>query len=91
MNKEQLPQSSFATTRWSLVIAAGADQQAEARLAFTKLCEVYWIPLYAFALRRVKNVDDAQDLTQAFFTELLEKKSVGVADPGRGRFRAFFV
>ncbi len=91
MKNEESPQTSFATTRWSLVIAAGGNQHAEARLAFTKLCETYWIPLYAFALRRVNNVDDAQDLTQAFFTELLEKNSVGVADAGRGRFRAFLV
>jgi RNA polymerase sigma-70 factor (ECF subfamily) len=55
------------------------------------LCEAYWYPLYAYARRRVPDTNEAQDLTQAFFAELLEKNYVGSASPGRGRFRAFLL
>ena len=52
---------------------------------------MYWYPLYAYVRRRVADVNEAQDLTQAFFAELLEKNYVGSATPDRGRFRAFLL
>jgi len=55
------------------------------------LCSNYWIPLYTYVRRRVPDVNEAHDLTQAFFTELLEKNYIGDADPDRGRFRAFLI
>ena len=55
------------------------------------MCEVYWYPLYAYVRKRVATVDEAQDLTQSFFAELLEKNFVGTANPDRGRFRAFLL
>ncbi len=55
------------------------------------LCQAYWYPLYAFARRRVSNLDEAQDLTQAFFVELLEKNYTATATPERGRFRAYLL
>ncbi|MAG93033.1 MAG: RNA polymerase subunit sigma-24, partial [Planctomycetaceae bacterium] len=55
------------------------------------LCETYWYPLYAYVRRRVLDVNEAHDLTQAFFAELLEKNYVGSATPERGRFRAFLL
>jgi RNA polymerase sigma-70 factor (ECF subfamily) len=45
--------------------------------------------VYAFVRRRHANSHDAQELTQAFFADLLERRSIGVADPARGRFRSF--
>jgi RNA polymerase sigma-70 factor (ECF subfamily) len=36
-------------------------------------------------------VDDAQDLTQAFFAHLLERNAIGAANQERGRFRAFLL
>ena len=36
-------------------------------------------------------MSEAQDLTQAFFAELLEKNFVGSATPQRGRFRSFLL
>jgi RNA polymerase sigma-70 factor (ECF subfamily) len=81
----------FATTQWSVVLAAGDRQRDDAQRALTKLCEVYWYPLYAYVRRRVESVDDAHDLTQAFFEHLLEKNYLAVADPQRGRFRAFLI
>lgn len=81
----------FATTHWSVVLAAGRDRAADARAALGELCQTYWYPLYAFVRRQVGNVHDAQDLTQAFFARLLEQDLVAVADPQRGKFRAFLL
>jgi DNA-directed RNA polymerase specialized sigma24 family protein len=81
----------FATTRWSVVISAGRDSSADARQALAALCETYWYPLYAYVRRRVPDADQAQDLTQSFLCELIEKNYVGTATPDRGRFRAFLL
>ena len=61
------------------------------RAALAQLCERYWYPLYAFVRRRVKSIDEAQDLTQEFFARLLERNTLAVAAPERGRFRAFLL
>jgi RNA polymerase sigma-70 factor (ECF subfamily) len=81
----------FLTTRWSLVVEAGKVGTPAARAALEELCATYWYPLYAFVRRRGHSADDAADLTQAFFARVLEKNVVGVADPARGRFRAFML
>lgn len=81
----------FATTQWSMVLAAGRVDDSDAQAALSQLCESYWYPLYAYVRRRLNNVDDAQDLTQSFFAHLLEKGAVARADRTRGRFRAFLL
>ena len=43
----------FATTRWSLVLAAGASHRTDAQVALNELCETYWYPLYAYVRRRM--------------------------------------
>ncbi len=81
----------FATTRWSMVISAGRQSSPESNRALAALCETYWYPLYAYVRRRVVDVNEAHDLTQAFFCELLEKNYVESADPERGKFRAWLI
>jgi RNA polymerase sigma factor (sigma-70 family) len=81
----------FATTRWSTVNAAGGSGDARAASALAELCEVYWPPLYAYLRKRGYRPEEAQDLTQGFFARLLETKGIRVADPARGRFRAFLL
>ncbi len=81
----------FATTQWSLVLAATDRRSGDARQALAELCEAYWYPLYAYVRRRVDDVHEAQDLTQAFFCHLLEKDTIAKARPDRGRFRAFLL
>lgn len=83
--------SRFATTRWSVVLAAGRRSSADADQALASLCQTYWYPLYAYVRRRVSDIGEAQDLTQSFFAELLSKNYVGPATPERGRFRAFLL
>jgi RNA polymerase sigma-70 factor (ECF subfamily) len=81
----------FATTQWSIVLAAGDAGRDDARDALTQLCESYWYPLYAYVRRRGYSANDAQDLTQAFFAQLLEKQTIKAADPQRGKFRSFLL
>jgi RNA polymerase sigma-70 factor (ECF subfamily) len=82
---------AFATTRWSVVVSAGRNLSPDSKRALASLCEAYWYPLYAYVRRRVPDVNEAQDLTQAFFAELLEKNYLSDATPDRGRFRAFLL
>jgi RNA polymerase sigma-70 factor (ECF subfamily) len=82
---------SFATTHWSLVLAAARDTRPDARAALATLCETYWYPLYYYVRRRGYRAEDAMDLTQEFFATLLAKESLRVAEPERGRFRSFLL
>jgi RNA polymerase sigma factor (sigma-70 family) len=87
-----LPGSSqFPTTRWTFVLAAGDPHRKEARAALVSLCENYWYPLYAYLRRRGYPADQAQDLTQEFFTRVLEGRYLNRADPSKGRFRSFIL
>lgn len=81
----------FATTHWSVVLAAGNREDGSSSRALEQLCRAYWPPLYAYVQRRVDSTHEAQDLTQAFFKRLLEKDYLADADPERGRFRAFLI
>ncbi|MGE0759357.1 MAG: RNA polymerase subunit sigma-24, partial [Pirellulaceae bacterium] len=77
----------FATTRWSVVAAAGHGSSPEGQRALGELCATYWYPLYAYLRRRGLRTDEAQDVTQSFFAELLERDRLQRAEPQRGRFR----
>jgi RNA polymerase sigma factor (sigma-70 family) len=81
----------FATTQWSLVLAAGHGNGDQSHTALAALCTRYWYPLYAFIRRRGHQPEEAQDLTQSFLLDLFEKDSLLVADPARGRFRSFLL
>lgn len=84
-------QADFANTRWSIVLKAGHQSSVDSRRALESLCQTYWHPLYAYVRRRVTDPGEAQDLTQAFFAELIEKNFVAAAKSERGRFRAFLL
>jgi DNA-directed RNA polymerase specialized sigma24 family protein len=81
----------FATTRWTVVLTAGAKGAPQADAALEELCRTYWYPLYAYVRRQGHSREDAEDLTQAFFARLLEKKYLeGISSTG-GKFRAFLL
>jgi len=63
----------------------------QAQDALQTLCQTYWHPLYAYARRRGHSPADAEDLTQAFFGWVLERKWLERADQRRGRFRSFLL
>ena len=83
--------TQFATTHWSVVLAAGDTASPDSKEALEKLCRTYWYPLYAYVRRRGRTPEDAQDLTQGFLSQLLERQSLARADPGKGRFRSFLL
>jgi RNA polymerase sigma factor (sigma-70 family) len=83
--------ASFATTHWSLIVAAAKGSSPQARGALEALCASYWYPVYAFVRRRGEKAEDASDLTQGFFARLLEKEYLEDADRERGRFRTFLL
>jgi RNA polymerase sigma factor (sigma-70 family) len=81
----------FATTHWSLVLAARDQTAPQAQEALAALCGAYWYPLYAFIRRQGYTADHAQDLTQEFFARLLEKDFLQVVDRDKGKFRSFLL
>jgi len=85
------PGNIFATTHWTVVLAAGKRSTPQADAALAQLCRTYWYPLYAYARRHSRSREDAEDLTQGFFARLLEKKFLeGISSDG-GKFRAFLL
>ncbi|MDQ3624769.1 MAG: sigma-70 family RNA polymerase sigma factor [Verrucomicrobiota bacterium] len=85
------PSPLFATTRWSVVLAARRETSPEADAALETLCRVYWYPLYAYVRRSGQGPYDAQDLTQEFFARLLAREWLRSAAQERGRFRTFLL
>ncbi|MBW3671273.1 MAG: sigma-70 family RNA polymerase sigma factor [Acidobacteria bacterium] len=81
----------FATTQWSLVIAAGNRPSDDSEEALARLCSLYWYPVFAFVRRQGYPSDEAQELTQSFFTRLIDKNDLRDADRSRGRFRTFLL
>jgi len=83
--------AQFATTHWSVVLAAGDSASPDSKEALERLCRTYWYPLYAFVRRAGHAPEDANDLTQAFFERFLAKHYVKAVLQEKGRFRAFLL
>ena len=82
--------SRFNETHWSMIVAAG-QKDSRAEDAPQELYRVYWYPLYAFVRRQGHSRQDAEDLTQAFFTRLLAHDDLAAVDRAKGRFRSFLL
>jgi RNA polymerase sigma factor (sigma-70 family) len=85
------PGEIFATTHWTVVLAAGQRHTPQADHALEELCRTYWFPLYAYVRRRGHAKEDAEDLTQAFFARFLARNYLAGLSAERGRFRAFLL
>lgn len=83
--------SQFATTHWSVVLAAGETASPESAAALERLCRTYWYPLYAFIRYRGHGSEEARDLTQGFFERFLEKHYLKGLVREKGRFRSFLL
>jgi RNA polymerase sigma-70 factor (ECF subfamily) len=86
-----VPGDIFATTHWTVVLAAGKRSTPQSDRALEELCRTYWFPLYAYVRRRGHNKEDAEDSVQEFFARFLEKKFPAGLSAERGRFRAFLL
>lgn len=83
------PTDGFASTAWSIVLAAAQDDNGGA--ALDRLCRRYWKPAYTYARRSGLQRWDAEDATQDFFSHLFAGEWLKRADPDRGSFRAYLL
>ncbi len=81
----------FATTHWTVILAAGRGGTPQANRALEELCGTYWYPLYAYVRRHGHSKEDAEDLTQGFFARFLERNYLEGLSSEKGRFRAFLL
>jgi len=80
----------FTSTHWSVVVEAQGESPA-AQEALEKLCGIYWRPIYSFVQRQGIAPEEAEDVTQAFFADLLEHKNLTAVRKEKGRFRSYLV
>lgn len=82
---------AFLTTHWSLIEGAGREGDDE-RALIGLLLERYWKPVYCYLRRKGYGNEQAKDLTQGFFHEVvLNRHLIERADPAKGRFRSFLL
>ena len=81
----------FATTHWSVVLAAGQEASPQSAEALEQLCRAYWYPLYAYVRRRGYNPEDAEDLAQEFFARFLAGNYLVRVDRERAKFRSYLL
>ncbi|KPK41243.1 MAG: hypothetical protein AMJ65_09860 [Phycisphaerae bacterium SG8_4] len=84
-------QERFATTHWSMVLAAGRSSSTRHEPALSTLCQTYWFPLYAYLRRHGHDAHQAADSTQAFFAQMLDKDYLRKVKPKGGKFRSFLL
>ena len=81
----------FLTTRWTMVSEAGAGDSPDSAEALAQLCQAYWFPLYAYVRRAGESKEDAEDITQGFFSHLLDALNLADLDREKGKFRSFLL
>jgi len=81
---------AFTTTHWSVVLEA-QDESPAAQEALEKLCRTYWRPIFAFLRRQGRPPTEAEDITQGFFAQLLERGSLNAVRKEKGRLRSFLL
>jgi RNA polymerase sigma factor (sigma-70 family) len=81
---------AFTTTHWSVVLEAQGQSPA-AQEALEKLCRTYWRPVYSFIRRQGARPEEAEDLTQGFFSLLLERRDFDAVRKEKGRLRSFLL
>lgn len=82
------PPTSFAPTRWTLVLRARGES-AESRAALSELCAAYYQPVLRFLRSEGREEDAARELAHEFFQRVLAGRGFDGADPERGRFRSY--
>ena len=73
------------------MLAARDGHETQSKEALEKLCRTYWRPLYTFIRRNGYNLEDAQDLTQEFFSRLVSREYLRRLQDQRGKFRSFLL
>lgn len=81
----------FGTTLWTVVLAAGDPEHPGAAAALDRLCGVYWYPLYAYVRRKGRTPEEAEDLTQEFFSKMLRRGFPSGVQREGGKFRSYLL
>lgn len=81
--------TQFPNTRWTMVLRLRSASDVHRQRAFEELCQSYWRPLYTFARRGGCSTHDAEDLTQGFLAQLLNRGDLGFLTPEKGQLRRF--
>src|SRR5204863_7943556 len=81
---------AFTTTHWSVVLEAQGESPA-AQEALEKLCRTYWGPIFVFLRRQGIGSQEAEDITQGFFSQLLERRTFSAIRREKGRLRSFLL
>lgn len=91
MNHQTKHHQPFPPTQWSVVLSARADDSEERSQALQQICQTYWHPIYAYARKRGFPPADAEDVTQEFFADLLQKKEFENLQERKGKLRTFLL
>ena len=82
----------FLTTHWSLIQGVDSSNKDKSRALIGLLMNRYWKPIYCYLRRKGYDNEQAKDLTQGFFHEVvLERHLIENADTAKGRFRSFLL
>jgi RNA polymerase sigma-70 factor (ECF subfamily) len=81
---------AFTTTHWSVVLEAQGESPV-AQEALENLCRTYWRPIFAFLRRQGLRPEEAEDITQGFFAQLLERRKFSAIRKEKGRLRSFLL
>jgi len=83
---------AFLTTHWSLIKDAGSDEGGRDYALIGLLMAQYWKPVYCYVRRKGYDNEEAKDLTQGFFHEVvLGHDLIQTAEPSKGRFRSLLL
>jgi RNA polymerase sigma-70 factor (ECF subfamily) len=83
---------TFQTTHWTAIEKLGSADDACNRALISDLLKAYWKPVYCYLRQKGHGNEEAKDLTQAFFHEIvLGRKLIQRADHTKGRFRTLLL
>ena len=83
---------AFLTTHWSIIDNVGSSDDDSNQALIGLLMSKYWKPVYCYLRRKGQNNEQAKDLTQGFFHEVVLGRSlIQKADQTKGRFRSFLL
>lgn len=83
---------SFQTTHWTAIERIRSDDDIRNRALVGDLLRTYWKPVYCYLRHRGYDNEQAKDLTQGFFHEVvLGRELIQRADQTKGRFRTLLL
>ena len=85
-------QEGFQTTHWSEIFGAKTTDDIRRNTIIDTLLRRYWKPVYCYIRRKGYNNEQAKDLTQGFFHDIvINSNLIRQADQTKGRFRTFLL